>query len=389
MNNRRQNPLHQLLDQGQAVWLDNIQRGHLVSGGLKQLIEEDGLRGETATPTLFEQALSDPAGDYDEQLRELIRQGLDANAMYERMATDDVRMACDLFRPLYDQLDGADGFVSLEVSPKLAYDTQGTLAEVRRFWKMVDRPNLMIKIPGTPEGVPAIEQALYEGININITLLFSVAAYEQVAWAYIRALERRVAEARPIQQLASVASFFVSRIDTLADQWLDEKIEQTSDRSIAEDLEALKGKVAIANAKIAYERFQAIFSTARFQALQGTGARVQRPLWASTSTKNPAYSDVLYIETLIGPDAVNTMTLGTLAAFRDHGRVERTVDKDIAAAHQVIRRFEAAGFRLADVTAQVLKEGVEKFNHSLDQLLQRIDAKRGESTLRKRQEIHN
>lgn len=389
MNNRRQNPLHQLLDQGQAVWLDNIQRGHLVSGGLKQLIEEDGLRGETATPTLFEQALSDPAGDYDEQLRELIRQGLDANAMYERMATDDVRMACDLFRPLYDQLDGADGFVSLEVSPKLAYDTQGTLAEVRRFWKMVDRPNLMIKIPGTPEGVPAIEQALYEGININITLLFSVAAYEQVAWAYIRALERRVAEARPIQQLASVASFFVSRIDTLADQWLDEKIEQTSDRSIAEDLEALKGKVAIANAKIAYERFQAIFSTARFQALQGTGARVQRPLWASTSTKNPAYSDVLYIETLIGPDTVNTMTLGTLAAFRDHGRVERTVDKDIAAAHQVIRRFEAAGFRLADVTAQVLKEGVEKFNHSLDQLLQRIDAKRGESTLRKRQEIHN
>lgn len=389
MNNRRQNPLHQLLDQGQAVWLDNIQRGHLVSGGLKQLIEEDGLRGETANPTLFEQALSDPAGDYDEQLRELIRQGLDANAMYERMATDDVRMACDLFRPLYDQLDGADGFVSLEVSPKLAYDTQGTLAEVRRFWKMVDRPNLMIKIPGTPEGVPAIEQALYEGININITLLFSVAAYEQVAWAYIRALERRVAEARPIQQLASVASFFVSRIDTLADQWLDEKIEQTSDRSIAEDLEALKGKVAIANAKIAYERFQAIFSTARFQALQGTGARVQRPLWASTSTKNPAYSDVLYIETLIGPDAVNTMTLGTLAAFRDHGRVERTVDKDIAAAHQVIRRFEAAGFRLADVTAQVLKEGVEKFNHSLDQLLQRIDAKRGESTLRKRQEIHN
>ncbi|RIK43008.1 MAG: transaldolase [Chloroflexi bacterium] len=389
MNNRRQNPLHQLLDQGQAVWLDNIQRGHLVSGGLKQLIEEDGLRGETANPTLFEQALSDPAGDYDEQLRELIRQGLDANAMYERMATDDVRMACDLFRPLYDQLDGADGFVSLEVSPKLAYDTQGTLAEVRRFWKMVDRPNLMIKIPGTPEGVPAIEQALYEGININITLLFSVAAYEQVAWAYIRALERRVAEARPIQQLASVASFFVSRIDTLADQWLDEKIEQTSDRSIAEDLEALKGKVAIANAKIAYERFQAIFSTARFQALQGTGARVQRPLWASTSTKNPAYSDVLYIETLIGPDTVNTMTLGTLAAFRDHGRVERTVDKDIAAAHQVIRRFEAAGFRLADVTAQVLKEGVEKFNHSLDQLLQRIDAKRGESTLRKRQEIHN
>jgi transaldolase len=384
MSNRRKNPLLQLLDQGQAVWLDSIQRGQLLSGELKQLMEEDGLRGETANPTIFEKALSDPAGDYDKQLRELIRQGLDANAIYERIATDDVRMACDLFRPLYDRLNGADGFVSLEVSPKLAYDTQSTLAEVRRFWQMVDRPNLMIKIPGTQAGVPAIEQASYEGININITLLFSVAAYEQVAWAYIRALERRVAERKPIQSMASVASFFVSRIDTVADQWLDEKIKQTTERPTVEDLTALKGKVAIANAKIAYERFQAIFSTARFQVLQGKGASVQRPLWASTSTKNPAYSDVLYVETLIGPDTVNTMPLETLAAFRDHGHVERTVDKDMAAAHQVIRHFEAAGFSLADVTAQVLKEGVEKFNHSLDQLLKLIDARRGESTLRKR-----
>jgi len=378
MSNRRKNPLLQLLDQGQAVWLDSIQRGQLLSGKLKQLIEEDGLRGETANPTIFEQALSDPAGAYDEQLRELSRQGLDANAMYERIATDDVRLACDRFRPLYDRLDGTDGFVSLEVSPKLAYDTQGTLAEVRRFWKMVDRPNLMIKIPGTPEGVPAVEQALYEGININITLLFSVAAYEQVAWAYIRALERRLAEEKPIQSLASVASFFVSRIDTLADQWLDEKIEQTTYRSTVEELKALKGKVAIANAKIAYERFQAIFSDARFQTLQDKGAKVQRPLWASTSTKNPAYSDVLYVETLIGPDTVNTMPLETLAAFRDHGRVQRTVDKDMAAAHQVIRRFEATGCSLASVTAQVLKEGVEKFDHSLDQLLKLIDARRGQ-----------
>jgi len=205
MSNRRKNPLDQLLDQGQAVWLDNIQRSQLVSGELKQLIDENGLRGETANPTIFEHALNDPNGAYDEQLRKLIRQGLDANAIYERIATDDVRTACDLFRPLYDRLDGSDGFVSLEVSPKLANDTQGTLAEVRRFWKIVARPNLMIKIPGTPAGIPAIEEALYEGININITLLFSVAAYEQVALAYIRALERRAAEGKSIQTLASVA----------------------------------------------------------------------------------------------------------------------------------------------------------------------------------------
>jgi transaldolase len=377
MNNHPKNSLFQLLDQGQAVWLDSIQRGQLLSGELKRLIEEEGLRGETANPTIFEHALSDPTGAYDEQLYELIQQGLDANAIYERIATDDVRMACDLFRPIYDRLDGADGFVSLEVSPKLAYDTQRTLAEVRRFWKMVDRPNLMIKIPGTPEGVPAIEQALYEGININITLLFSVAAYEAVAWAYIRALERRVAEAKPIHRLASVASFFVSRIDTLADHWLDEKINmQTTDPKMVEELNDLKGKVAIANAKIAYERFQAIFSDARFQALRVKGANVQRPLWASTSTKNPAYSDVLYVETLIGPNTVNTMTLETQAAFRDHGHAKRTVDKDMEAAHRVIRRFETAGFSLAAVTAQALQEGVAKFDQSLETLLKLIEARR-------------
>lgn len=370
------NPLLQLIDEGQAVWLDSIQRGQIKSGELKQLIDQEGLRGETANPTIFEKALG--SGGYDDQIRELTQQNLDANAIYEQIATDDVRMACDVFRPLYDQLNSADGFVSLEVSPKLAYDTQGTLEEVRRFWQRVNRPNLMIKIPGTQEGVPAIEQALYEGININITLLFSVEAYEAVAWAYIRALERRVAENKPINQLASVASFFVSRIDTLADKWLDEKIKHESDQQTVEILSNLKGKVAIANAKIAYERFKEIFTTPRFQALQKKGAKVQRPLWASTSTKNPAYADVMYIEALIGPDTVNTLPLETIKAFREHGHVERTIDKDIEEAYQVIRRFEEAGLSLERVTAQVLKEGVEKFNTSLDNLLMVIETKRSE-----------
>jgi transaldolase len=370
------NPLLQLIDEGQAVWLDSIQRGQLKSGELKQLIDQDGLRGETANPTIFEKALG--SGDYDDQIRELVKQNLDANAIYEQIATEDVRLACDIFRPLYDQLNRADGFVSLEVSPKLAYEAQGTLKEVRSFWQRVNRPNLMIKIPGTEEGAPAIEQALYEGININITLLFSVAAYEAVAWAYIRALERRVAENKPIHQLASVASFFVSRIDTLADKWLDEKIKHESDQRKIEELNNLKGKVAIANAKIAYERFKEIFSGSRFQALREKGARVQRPLWASTSTKNPAYADVMYVEALIGPDTINTMPLETINAFRDHGHVERTVDKDMEAAYQVIYHFENAGLSLKAVTDQVLKEGVEKFAESLDKLLNNLEAKRRE-----------
>jgi transaldolase len=374
------NPLLQLLNQGQAIWLDSIQRGQLLSGELKQLIEEDGLRGETANPTLFEHALNDPAGAYDQQLRELIGQGLDVNAIYERLATDDVRMACDLFRPLYDRLNGADGFVSLEVSSKLAHDTQGTLAEVRRFWDVVDRPNLMIKIPGTPAGVPAIEEALYEGININITLLFSIAAYEEVAWAYIRALERRAAEGRPIDSVASVASFFVSRIDSLADLWLDEKIKQTQDRSTAAELGALRGKLGIANAKMAYQRFQQICAHPRFQALQAQGARVQRLLWASTSVKDPAYPDVMYGEALIGPDTINTMPLETLAAFRDHGSVERTLDQSIEEVRQTLHRFAAAGFSLETLTAQALKEGVTKFDRSLDTLLGRIEARRRQET---------
>ncbi len=376
-NQNGKNPLQELLEQGQSIWLDSIRRGQIKSGELKQLIDQVGLRGETANPSIFEKAIGG-SSDYDEQIRELVGEGLDSGKIYDRVATDDVRMACDVFRPLYDETNGADGFVSLEVSPKLAFDTQGTLEEVRRFWKIVDRPNLMIKIPGTKEGTTAIEESLYEGININITLLFAVAAYEEVAWAYIRALERRVAENKPIDRIASVASFFVSRIDTLADKQLDEKIKTEKDPEKFEELNDLKGKLAIANAKIAYERFQKIFSDARFDALKAQGARVQRPLWASTSTKNPAYRDVIYVETLIGPDTVNTLPLETIYAFKDHGIVERTVDQNLDQAHEVIRRFEAAGLSLDAVTAQVLKEGVEKFDEAFDKLGKEIDAKRAE-----------
>lgn len=375
MGENNNNRLAQVLELGQSVWLDSIRRGQIQSGELKQLIDEEEVRGETANPSIFEKAIGG-SDDYDDQILELTRQGLDANAIYERIATDDVRMACDVFRPLYDQSYGADGFVSLEVSPKLAYDTEGTLGEVRRFWKIVDRPNLMIKIPGTPQGVPAIEQSLYEGININITLLFSVKAYEEVAWAYVRALERRAAEGQRIDRMASVASFFVSRIDTLGDKLIDNRLKQEQDPQKYEELNDLHGKIAIANAQVAYEHFVKIFGDPRFQALRAKEARVQRPLWASTSTKNPAYPDVMYVDTLIGPDTINTLPLETIFAFKDHGHVERTVDKDVAEAHKEIERFEALGFSLDAVTSQVLKEGVEKFDDALNQLLKVIDDKR-------------
>lgn len=374
MAENNESRVNQLLEAGQSIWLDSIQRGQIRSGELKKLVEVDGLRGETANPSIFQKAV-DGSSDYDDQIRELATQGFDANGIYERIATDDVRSACDVFRPLYEQSNGADGFVSLEVSPKLAYNTEGTQSEVRRFWEIVDRPNLMIKIPGTPQGVPAIEESLYEGININITLLFAVEAYEKVAWAFVRALERRAAEGKPIDRIASVASFFISRIDTLADKLLDERIKQEHDPQKFEELNDLKGKVAIANAKVAYERFLKIFGDPRFEALKANGARVQRPLWASTSTKNPAYSDVMYVESLIGPDTINTLPLETIQAFEDHGKVERTVDKDLDAAHTLIKRFERTGLILNGVTSQVLKEGVEKFDESLDKLLKVIDDK--------------
>lgn len=369
------NPLYQLLEQGQSIWLDSIRRGQIKSGELKKLIDTMAVRGETSNPSIFEKAIVH-SDDYDAQLTELIPQGLDPDAIFERIATDDVRMACDVFRPLYDATDGGDGYVSIEVSPKLAYDAEGTLEEVRRLWETVDRPNLFVKIPGTKQGVSAIEEGLYEGMNINITLLFAVEAYEAVAWAYIHALERRLAENKPLKHVASVASFFVSRIDTLADKWLSDAAKSEKDLQRVQQLKDLQGKVAIANAQIAYEHFKQIFGGERFGKLKANGARVQRPLWASTSTKNPTYRDVVYVETLIGPDTINTLPLETIEAFAEHGIVKRTVDANVQDAYRVIRQFESLGFSLAKVTDQVLAEGVVKFEQSFDQLLEGIEKKR-------------
>lgn len=366
--------LQELAELGQSVWLDSISRSSLTGGGLQKLIDE-GLRGETANPTIFEKAISS-SPDYDERIGELARTGCTGGEIYEALLVRDVQMACDLFRPLYDRLDGADGFVSLEVSPKLARDTQGTIDEVRRFWKWVDRPNLMIKIPGTAEGAPAIEQMLYEGVNVNITLLFAIQAYEQVAWAYVRALERRLAEGQEVRRIASVASFFVSRIDTLVDKLLDQKAAEAPEAQARARLQSLRGKAAIANAQLAYERFQAIFGDDRFKALAARGARVQRPLWASTSTKNPAYPDTLYVDTLIGPDTINTLPVETIQAVMDHGKLARTVDRDLEPARETFRQLEAAGIHMDDVTRQVLDEGIVKFDESLVQLLNCIESKR-------------
>ncbi len=368
------NPLIDLKQLGQSVWLDSIRRGHIQSGGLAQLIAQDGISGETANPSIFEKAIAG-SNDYSEAIRKLIDRGKSALEIYETLAIEDVQMACDVFRPVYDQTDGADGFVSIEVSPKLAHDTTGTIAEAKRFFKAVNRPNVMIKIPGTPAGVPAIEECLYQGVNVNITLLFAVQAYEQVAWAYIRALERRVREGKPIRHIASVASFFVSRIDTLADKLVQDKLRAATDPAIKAKLEALGGKAAIANAKLAYQLFKQIFSDPRFLALKKKGARVQRPLWASTSTKNPAYPDTLYVDTLIGPDTINTLPFETIDAFRAHGKVQLTLEDDVDGARQVLEHLESVNISMKAVTQQVLDEGVEKFDQAFDQLLASIQSK--------------
>jgi transaldolase len=370
------NPLIELKKLGQSIWLDNIRRDDILSGKLKKLIDEDGISGETSNPTIFEKAIAGNAADYADAMRELIRAGKNAREIYDALSIADVQMACDVFRPIYEATHGADGYVSIEVSPHLAHDTAGTIADAQRLFQAVNRPNVMIKIPGTRAGIPAIEECLYAGVNVNITLLFAVEAYEEVAWAYIRALERRAAEGKPIDRLASVASFFVSRIDTLTDKLLDEKIAATSDATRQAKLRALQGKAAIANAKIAYQSFKRIFAEARFAALRARGARVQRPLWASTSTKNPRYPDTLYVDTLIGPDTVNTLPPETIDAFRDHGTPRLTLEENLADAQQTLRDLASVGIALSAVTRQVLDEGIVRFQQSFDQLLASIERRR-------------
>jgi len=370
------NPLRALRDVGQSIWLDYIHRGILRSGELRRFVEDDGISGVTSNPTIFEKAITGST-DYDAALAALVAEGKTAAEIYEALVVDDIRGACDVLRPVFDETHGADGYVSVEVSPLLAADTAGTVQEVRRWTGLISRPNLMVKIPGTPEGIPAIEEMIAEGRSINITLIFSLEMYRRVIEAYLRGLERRAAAGQPLHQIASVASFFVSRIDTEADTRLEARAKAASDPAEAARVRSLEGKVAIANAKLAYLMFRETFTSARFQTLANRGARVQRPLWASTSTKNPAYPDLLYVESLIGPDTVNTLPPQTIAAFRDHGRViPGAVMKDVDGARRVFADLAAVGISLDDVTQTVLENGVKLFSDSFRQLLESIESRR-------------
>jgi transaldolase len=361
--------LQDLIKYGQSYWLDNLTRNMITSNALHTRVTTQGLRGMTSNPSTFNKAISG-SSDYDAQIARLVRDGQTVEAIYERLVVKDVRDACDILRPVYDAAEGQDGLVSLEVSPHLAYDTEGTMQEACRLWRAVDRPNVMIKIPGTSPGVPAIEQMLYEGINVNITLLFSTADYETVAQAYFTALERRVAEDKAIRHIASVASFFLSRIDVLVDQLLHQRIRPQDSPGYDPRPAQLLGKVAVANAKLAYQSFKRIFAEPRWQVLALHGAQVQKPLWASTSTKNPDYHDVMYVEPLIGPHTVNTMPDETIDAFADHGVIaENTVEADLDAARQVLHDLEAVGIDLDGVTWQLQHEGVQKFIDPFDDLM--------------------
>jgi transaldolase/glucose-6-phosphate isomerase len=371
----KMNPLRQLCEVGQSPWYDYIRRGLISSGQLKTLIDQDGLRGMTSNPSIFEKAIAGSA-DYDDELSELVRQGKDVHAIYEHLAIQDIRDAADVLRSVYQHTDGGDGYVSLEVSPHLALDTQATINEAARLWNAVARPNVMIKVPGTSEGLPAIEYLLGQGINVNITLLFSVQVYMQVAKAYIKGVSKFVADGGNPQKIASVASFFVSRIDTLVDRLLDEKIAEARHSDKRKSLEQLIGKTAIANAKMAYKAYEEIFTTTEFRTLRDKGVRVQRLLWASTGTKNPRYPDTYYVDNLIGRDTVNTMPEATFVAFRDHGRVRSTIQENLSDARDTLTQLAEAGISLEDTAEILLKDGTKLFVDAYDQLLVVIGQKR-------------
>ncbi|WP_049822929.1 transaldolase [Thermobaculum terrenum] len=366
--------LHELIEQGQSPWIDYITRDIIKSGELQSLIDK-GIRGLTSNPTIFEKAISS-SKEYDEAFRELVQNGASQSEIYEGLIVEDIRMAADVLRPVYDETGGLDGYVSIEVNPKLAYDTEGTIAEARKFFQTIDRPNIFIKVPATDQGIPAIRQLISEGINVNITLIFSIDYYERVMDAYLEGLEQRVSEGKPIDKIASVASFFVSRVDTEVDKRLQKLIESEQDSQEKSELESLLGKAAIANARIAYQHFLKKFQGERWESLKAKGARVQRPLWASTSTKNPAYRDVMYVEELIGPDTVNTMPPQTIEAFLDHGKVARTIDKDLDQAYAVIEKLESLGISMKEVTDKLQADGVKLFADSFDSLDKVINEKR-------------
>jgi transaldolase / glucose-6-phosphate isomerase len=367
--NTAQNPLKALLNFGQSVWLDYIRRDLLTTGELKRLIENDGLRGMTSNPSIFEKAITGSTL-YAETLKGLeSRKDLDAAGRYEQLAIKDIQDAADIFRPVYDQSKFRDGYVSLEVSPYLAHKTQETLTEARRLWKAVGRPNVMIKVPGTPEGIPAFQQLISEGINVNVTLLFAFDVYVRVAEAYVAGLEQFVKGGGDPSRVASVASFFISRIDTLVDSEIDAKIKTTSNPADIAALKNLHGKVAIANGKLTYQRYKQIFSGPQWDALAAKGAQTQRVLWASTSTKNPAYSDIYYVEELIGKDTVDTIPPATYDAFRDHGKPRNSLEENVEAAHQTMQGLEKAGISMKAATDKLTEDGVKQFATAFDTLL--------------------
>jgi transaldolase/glucose-6-phosphate isomerase len=370
------NPLRQLLDYGQSMWLDYIRRDLFTTGKLKHLITEDGLRGMTSNPSIFEKAIGDSTL-YDDILHELVaRKDLSTTAIYEQIAIRDIQDAADALRSVYEESNFRDGYVSLEVSPYLALKTQETIDEARRLWKAVKRDNVMIKVPGTAAGLPAIRQLIGEGININVTLLFAQEVYEKVAEAYIAGLEDLASRGGNLKKMASVASFFISRIDTLIDSRLEEKIKATSDAKQQAFLKSLLGKIAIANGKLTYQRYQKIFSGPRWQALAAKGAQTQRVLWASTSTKNPNYRDVIYVEELIGPDTVNTMPPATVDAFRDHGKLRNSLTEDVPAAAKVMDDLARAGISIKEVTDKLTEDGVKLFADAFDKLLAAVEKNR-------------
>ncbi len=371
-----QNPLKDLEACGQSVWADFIRRTFVQCGDLERLIEQDGISGVTSNPTIFEKAIGGSA-DYDEELRRLVSKGASTEAIFRSLASFDVTAAADLLRPVYDRAHRHDGFVSIEVSPDAAHDTQKTIEDAHWFWTNIDRPNIMIKVPATQEGIPAIEQLIAEGINVNITLIFAVEVYQQVMEAYLKGLERHLQQGKDLSPIASVASFFVSRVDTLVDKVLEDKAKG-ADESEQARFRGLEGKAAVANAKIAYQQFERVFGSERFQQLAKQGGQIQRPLWASTSTKNPRYPDTLYVDALVGKETVNTMPMETIEAVRDHGKIQcGTIQQGVEDARAQLSELAAAGINMKAVTDQLTIEGVEKFSASLHALLDAIRQRQG------------
>ena len=365
----KDNPLRTLGTLGQSLWLDYIRRDLIVSGELQRMIGDDGLRGMTSNPSIFEKAIVG-SHDYDADIQVMVREGKGVKAIYEALSQRDVQSAADEFRPLYDRTDGTDGYVSLEVNPHLAHDTRGTMEEARRLWAALNRPNVLIKVPATAEGLPVIQQLISEGINVNVTLLFGIPRYRQVVEAYLAGVEARAAQAKPVKTVASVASFFVSRIDALVDPLLDTLVARGGNN--ADIAKQLHGHVAIASAKAAYQAYKKSFNSDRFRHLADKGARTQRLLWASTSTKNPKYSDVEYVEALIGRDTVDTAPVETIDAYRDHGAPKDRIEQDVVRARWMLDRLPELGISIDKVTQQLEDEGVDKFSKSFDKLMEAL-----------------